>query len=78
MMRFDLALYLFVLLLVILLCLLLYRLWRDGKSTPAALKAPRPRRDPKPFVDLTRKSDCKACTQGVESHRQVAAAPPPV
>ncbi|MDH3605032.1 MAG: hypothetical protein OEU26_36000, partial [Candidatus Tectomicrobia bacterium] len=50
--------------------LLLSRLWRGGKNTPAAPKSSRPNPDPKPFEGLTRKPECEACEQEVMSHPQ--------
>ena len=57
-MRSDLACYPlagFFLILVMLLC---RQLWRSGKSTSAAPKPPRAKREPKPFAGLTRRPDC--------------------
>jgi IS1 family transposase len=73
----DLGCYPFACVLFILLCLLLCRLWRHGKTRPSACKPPRPTREPTPFVGLTCKPDCEACEQGSESHPQVPGIPPP-
>jgi hypothetical protein len=76
-MQSDLGFYPFACVLFILLCLLLCRLWRCGKTTPSARKPPRPKREPKPFAGLSCKPDCEACEQGAGSHPQAPDAPPP-
>jgi transposase-like protein len=77
-MLFDLSFYPFAaVLFILLLCLLLYRLWRCGKTTPSVRKPPRPTREPKPFVGLTRKPDCEVCEQHIRSQPHVPSAPPP-
>jgi IS1 family transposase/transposase-like protein len=77
-MLFDLGFYPFAAVLFIpLLGLLLYRLWRCGKTTPSVRKPPRPQREPKPFAGLTRKPDCEACEQPIRSQPQIPSAPPP-
>lgn len=76
-MPFDLGFYPFACVLFILLCLLLCRLWRRGKTTPLVRKPPRPKREPKPFAGLTRKPECEACEQGGGSHPQAHGMPPP-
>jgi hypothetical protein len=73
----DLGFYPFACVLLILLCLLLCRLWRRGKTTPSARKPPRLKREPKPFAGLTCKPDCAACEQGDGSHPRIPGAPPP-
>jgi IS1 family transposase/transposase-like protein len=77
MMRSDLAVYPFVCVLLILLMLVFRQLWQSIKATPAALKPPRPKRDPKPFAGFTRKPECAACEQGGGAHSRVSGAPPP-
>ena len=73
----DLDFYPFAGVLFILLCLLLCRLWRGGKTTPSVRKLPRPKREPKPFAGLTPKPDCETCEQQIRSQPQVPSAPPP-
>jgi IS1 family transposase len=73
----DLNFYPFAYVLFILLCFLLCRLWRCGKTTPSARKPPRLKREPKPFAGLTGKPDCEACEQGARSHPWTPGAPPP-
>jgi IS1 family transposase len=73
----ELHFYPFVCVLFILLCLLLYQLWRRGNTTPSARKPPRPTREPKPFAGLTCKPECEACEQGAGSHPPAPGAPPP-
>jgi IS1 family transposase len=76
-MRSDLGFYPFACVLFILLCLLLCRLWRCGKTTPSVRKPPRPKRDPKSFAGLTRKPDCEACEQQIRSQPPAPGVPPP-
>jgi IS1 family transposase/transposase-like protein len=73
----DLGFYPFAAVLFIPLCLLLYWLWRCGKTTPSVRKPPRPTREPKPFAGLTRKPECEACEQQIQSQPQRPSAPPP-
>ena len=75
MMPSDLTFYPFVWVFLILLCLLLCRLWRGVKTVPMTLKPPRAKREPKPFVGLTRKSDCPACAQEAALCPPAASAP---
>jgi transposase-like protein len=77
MMRFHLDFYLFIWVFLILLCLLLRRLWHNGKTASTASTPPRRKRDPKPFAGFTSKPQCDLCEQGVVSHRQASGAPPP-
>jgi IS1 family transposase/transposase-like protein len=62
---------------LILLALLFYRFWQGGRSAPAGLKLPRRKREPKLFGGLTRKPDCEACEQPIQSQPHVPGAPPP-
>ena len=64
---------------LMLLVVLFRRLCRSGKSTPAAAKPPRGRRDPKPFAGFTHKPDCPACEQeaGLQPLASALPAPPP-
>jgi IS1 family transposase len=73
----DLGFYPFAAVLFIPLCLLLYWLWRCGKTTPSGRKPPRPTREPKPFAGLTRKPECEACEQPIRSQPPIPSAPPP-
>jgi hypothetical protein len=77
MMRFNLDFYLFICVVLVLLCLLLRRLWHNGKTASTAPTPPRRTRDPKPFAGLTSKPQCDLCEQGVISDRQAPGAPPP-
>jgi hypothetical protein len=62
---------------LILLALLFYRVWQGGRSAPAGLKLPRRKPEPKLFGGLTRKPDCEACAQQIQSQPHVLGAPPP-
>jgi hypothetical protein len=73
MMRSDLAFSLVVGVLLMLLVVLSRRLCRSGKTTPAATKPPRAKRDPKPFAGLTCKPDCPVCKQKAEAYPSAAA-----
>ena len=77
MMRFNLDFYLFIGVFLLLLCLLLRRLWHNGKTASTAPTPPRRKRDPKLFAGLTSKPQCDLCEQGVVSYRQAPGAPPP-
>lgn len=77
MIRSDLAFSLVAGVLLIMLVLLPRWLWRRGKSTPAATKPPRRTREPKPLAGLTRKPECEACDQHVQSQPQIPGASPP-
>jgi hypothetical protein len=57
-MRFDLTVYLFAWVFLILLALLFCRFWQGGTRAPAEPKPPKRKRDPKPFAGLTRKPEC--------------------
>lgn len=76
-MRFDLTVYAFACVLIILLVLLLQWLWRGSKSAPAGSKPPKRTRALKPFAGLTHKPDCEACAQQARSQPQTPGAPPP-
>ena len=77
MMQSDLAFYLVAGVLLILWVLLVRWTWRGGKTAPAATKPPRVKRNPKPFVGLTRQPLCGACEQGAGFHPPAPGAPPP-
>jgi hypothetical protein len=79
MMRSDLAFSLVVGVVLILLVVLSRRRCRGGKTTPAAAKLSRAKRDPKPFAGLTRKPACPVCEQEAEIQPSTSApnAPPP-
>jgi len=79
----HLVFYQLVLIAVVWLFLMLYGLWPSEPTvarpqTPKPLMPPRTRsKEPKPFLGLTHKPSCEACTQGVESRREPPCAPPP-
>jgi hypothetical protein len=79
MMRSDLGFSLVMGVLLMLLVVLSRRRCRGGKTTPAATKPPRVKRDPKPFAGLSCKPDCPVCEHKAESYPAAAApnAPPP-
>src|SRR5215510_8143816 len=76
----DLVFYPLVLLVFIGLFPLLHGLWRDdrtwGRRSSPAPKPPKRKREPKPFVGLTRKPHCEACEQATNT-RPLASSPPP-
>jgi IS1 family transposase/transposase-like protein len=78
-MHFDPIFALIVAIVLILLVVLSRRLCRSGKSTPAATKPPRAKREPKPFAGFTRKPDCPVCEHeaGAQPSASAPHAPPP-
>jgi hypothetical protein len=78
-MHADLVVYAITFVILMFLICFCGRLWCSGKSTAAPSKAPRARREPKPFAGFTRKPDCPACEQEAEIEPAAEAphAPPP-
>jgi IS1 family transposase len=79
----HLVVYQLALIAVVWVFLMLYGLWPSEPTaahpqTPKPLRPPRTRsKEPKPFLGLTHKPSCEACTQGVASRREPPCAPPP-
>jgi IS1 family transposase len=79
----HLVFYQLALIAVVWVFLMLYGLWpleptAAHPQTPKPLRPPRTRsKEPKPFLGLTHKPSCEACTQGVASRREPPGAPPP-
>jgi IS1 family transposase len=80
----NLVFYQLVLIALVWVFLMLYGLWPSEPAAarptpPKPVTPPRKRsRDPKPFIGLTRTPPCDACEEGVEPHRELPCAPPPL
>jgi hypothetical protein len=73
----DLFFYQLVLIILLWLCLILQGAWPNARATVYPTSPRRqPRREPKPFMGLTRQPHCDACTHANEPRPQAPSAPP--
>jgi hypothetical protein len=77
MVPFDLIVYAFTCVVLILLICLCQRIGCGGKTKLTALKPPRAKREPKPFAGFIRKPQCDLCDRPSAPHPPSPGAPPP-